>query len=463
MGPGVNETEIKVLGMRRFAMAADYTRTNGVTTPLFSFAIAGVLWQWFPAWQVFTWAALASSFQLSMGLIAHLALKDQNDPNRADRWTRRLMSMAFVSGCVFSSVILLFYVPGERLNNMFLVAVAVACLATLAAMTAPHRGMMVASSAPFVAVICSVMLIHEAYPYNFILTGMAVLYCAETFVTSNKLSGMVGRMIGLQIGNDRLIASLAVEKDEADQARIRAERASRAKSNFLANMSHELRTPLNAILGFSEIIRDRVFGDQALPRYAAYANDIHGSGTHLLKLINDILDLSRIEAGKWELYEEPVALPGLLAEIERLHAAEARTRGVVLDWRCGPCPELLADRKALTQIMVNLASNAIKFTPKDGTVSLEAFQEGPEIVLRVTDTGSGIAEQDLPRIMERFGQARHDVAAVAQIGVGLGLPIVKGLAEAHGGSLVVESELGRGTKVTVRFPASRTLLGAQAA
>lgn len=451
----MSQTERDLLQMRRFAMAADYTRTNGFTTPFLSFAIAGVLWQWFPAWQVFSWAALASSFQLAMGLMAHLALRDRDDLASASRWVRRMMTAAFFSGCIFSSVILIFYLPGERLNNMFLVAVAVACLATLAAMTAPHRGMMIASSAPFVVVTCAVMLLHEAYPYNLILTGMAILYCIETFVTANKLFGMVGRMINLQIGNDLLISSLASEKAESDQARIRAERASRAKSNFLANMSHELRTPLNAILGFSEIIRDRVFGEAAGQKYSAYAGDIHDSGRHLLSLIDDILDLSRIEAGKLELKDEVIFLNALCLDVVKLNSPQAAAKGLKLQIECAAGVDVVADQKAITQILVNLVANAVKFTPEGGKVTLRTIRQGGALALEVEDTGVGIAPDDLNLVLERFGQARHDVAALAGKGVGLGLPIAKGLAEAHGGELTLHSVAGEGTCVRVVLPPHR--------
>lgn len=456
-------TEHDLHRMRRFAMAADYMRTNGFTTPFFSFAIAGILWQWYPAWQVFAWAALASACQISLGVVAHHSLKASADPAMWTLWRKRLCACSILAGCAFGGAIIVFYMPDERLNNVLLIAVGVGSLATLAAMTAPDRGVMIVATAPFAVILCSVMAVNEPYPYNVILTAMAALYCAETYGTAYKLSGMVGRMIGLQIGNDRLIESLAQEKRDADHARIRAENASKAKSNFLANMSHELRTPLNAILGFSEIIRDRSFGEQAMPRYSAYASDIHNSGVHLLNLINDILDLSRIEAGKWELQDERIAVPELFGAVLKLHAVQAAAQGVTLTSGNALDADLVADRKALSQILVNLVSNAVKFTPPGGRVTLRACREADAVCIDVTDTGAGISAEDMPRVLERFGQAQHDVAMAGQKGVGLGLPIVKGLVEAHGGSLSIESEPGKGTRVVVRLPASRMVPAAQAA
>lgn len=195
----MTDIDTDLYGIRRFTMAADYMRTNGFSTPLFSIAIAGILWQWFPAWLVFGWAAAASLAQLAMGLVAHMALKERDNPARLRIWRRRLIVVSILAGAIFGGAILGFYLPGERLNNVLLIAVGVASLATLAAMTSPDRGLMAAATGPFVFVLCAVMLINEAYPYNLILTGMALLYCAETFVTSNKLSGVVGRLIDLQI------------------------------------------------------------------------------------------------------------------------------------------------------------------------------------------------------------------------------------------------------------------------
>jgi two-component system, cell cycle sensor histidine kinase PleC len=459
----VTQTDIALHETRRFAMAANYLRTNGFTTPLFSFAIAGILWQWFPAWLVFGWAAITSTAQFTLGFVAHFALRGCERPGRLNAWRARLLAAITVSGAAFACAVMLFYVPGERLNNILLIATAVGSLATLAAMTAPDRGLMIATTGPFAFVLCFVMAVHEPYPYNLLLSAVALLYCAETYVTAGKLSNMVGQMLDLQIGNGKLISSLALEKAEAEHARVRAESASRAKSNFLANMSHELRTPLNAILGFSEVIRDRTFGEAAAPRYSAYASDIHDSGRHLLALINDILDLSRIEAGKWELAEAVIEMPILTDSVVKLTAPLAEHRGIDILSQCDETHGLFADRKAVAQILINLVSNAVKFTAAGGQVCVTAKLQGGAWVLEVRDTGCGISPEDMPRVLERFGQARHDVASVAGKGVGLGLPITKGLVEMHGGSLTIESEMDVGTVVRVEFPQHRTIRQAAAA
>jgi PAS domain S-box-containing protein len=239
-------------------------------------------------------------------------------------------------------------------------------------------------------------------------------------------------------------------------ARDQAESANRAKSEFLATMSHELRTPLNAIIGFSEIIGTETLGPVGSVRYRDYADDIHASGQHLLDLINDILDLSKVESGMDELHEEDVETPEIAHSVLRLVQQRAQKQGVALALELPhDPPNLRADRRKLKQILVNLLANAIKFTEAGGTVALEIrCGQDSGYVFQVTDTGIGIAREDIPKALAQFGQVdsthsrRHE-------GTGLGLPLTKALVELHGGTLELESEPGRGTTVTVRFPAER--------
>ncbi|HLB79634.1 MAG TPA: HAMP domain-containing sensor histidine kinase, partial [Dongiaceae bacterium] len=247
-------------------------------------------------------------------------------------------------------------------------------------------------------------------------------------------------------------------------AKETAEQASRAKSDFLANMSHELRTPLNAILGFSETIAGELFGPIGQPRYTSYARDIHASGTHLLAIINDILDLSKIEAGKYEIRPEPVEVAALVDECLKIVAGQAAERGVALSAKVDPAlPPLHLDKRAAKQILLDLLSNALKFTPADGavTVVVERLADGGA-ALRVSDTGIGIAADDIPRILTPFVQVESAMTR-QHAGTGLGLPIAKALAEMHGGKLSIESTPGHGTIVSVRFGPSRVLVAATSA
>ena len=263
------------------------------------------------------------------------------------------------------------------------------------------------------------------------------------------------RLLTLQNERQELILDLTRAKAESDFARERAERASHAKSQFLANMSHELRTPLNAILGFSELLETRRVLEQPT-KAIEYAHHIRQSGSHLLTLINDILDLAKIEAGRMELNEHAVDLQALLCDGIETLKPRATARGLALECSCHPeLPRVRADGRALRQIVLNLLSNAVKFTPAGGRVTAFALRLGDgAIAFGVRDTGIGIAANDVARIFETFGQSRYDITT-AERGTGLGLAIVKGLIESHGGSVRLGSTPGVGTEVTAILPAAR--------
>ena len=236
-------------------------------------------------------------------------------------------------------------------------------------------------------------------------------------------------------------------------AKEEAETASRAKSSFLAHMSHELRTPLNAIIGFSEVIAREVLGPIGNAQYHEYASHIHSSGGHLLSLINDLLDLSKIEAGKLELYEEQVALPALLQRCVVFVGEPLRANDLRLNMEIDPdLAIVLCDERKLKQVVVNLLSNAVKFTPAGGCITLAAARDGAnDLVIRVADTGIGIAAEHIAQVMMPFGQVDGALSREHR-GTGLGLPLAKDLIELHGGSLTLESQPGAGTTVTIRLP-----------
>jgi Amt family ammonium transporter len=247
--------------------------------------------------------------------------------------------------------------------------------------------------------------------------------------------------------------------NELRDARDAAELANASKSQFLANMSHELRTPLNAIIGFSEVMNGELFGPMENERYKDYVGDIHKSSSHLLSLINDILDLSKIEADRYELYEEELDVPEVVASCERMMRHRSEEAGVNLTVTVDDgLPLLMADKRALRQIMLNLVSNAVKFTPKGGSIQLAAFLEPDQrMAFRVTDTGVGMAKKDIPIALEPFRQIGKDSNIYSTEGTGLGLPLTRALARMHGATLVIESEPGEGTTITVRMPHDRVL------
>ena len=245
--------------------------------------------------------------------------------------------------------------------------------------------------------------------------------------------------------NARALAELAEKHQAASET---AESASKAKSEFLANMSHELRTPLNAIIGFSEMMQREMFGPLGDRRYKEYSGDILSSGQHLLALINDILDMSKIEAGKMNIRPEPLDLLELTEDTVRLVRTRADSGGLTIGIEIpSTLPEVEADYRALKQILLNLLSNAVKFTPRGGRVTVSAA-EGADGRMRVSvkDTGIGIAEADLARLARPFEQIESQHSKTQQ-GTGLGLALTKSLVERHGGTLQMESQPGAGTTV----------------
>jgi signal transduction histidine kinase len=238
--------------------------------------------------------------------------------------------------------------------------------------------------------------------------------------------------------------------------------AARAKSDFLANMSHELRTPLNAIIGFSEVMTAQLLGPLA-DRYREYAADITHSARHLLALISDILDLSKVEAGRMELAEQPVDLAeAMTACITMVSPAADKGKITVAADLPPDLPQVRGDRRRIVQVLLNLLTNAVKFTREGGRVTLAARAEADGVTIRIADTGIGIAAEDLPRVMQDWGQARSDLTRDGE-GTGLGLPLSRRLMELHQGTLQLESRLGEGTTVTLWFPSQRLLASAAAA
>ena len=325
---------------------------------------------------------------------------------------------------------------------------------------------MVASSLP-IAVFTATIPVTAAVALNFVLRGdlhnyilgiMAIAaQCYFALLAHRLYSSGLATLIA-RAEKDALIGELEQAKSISDEARRRAEGANIAKSQFLAQMSHELRTPLNAILGFSEVMKTEVFGPHAVPAYKDYCSDIHSSGQHLLNLINEILDLSRIEAGRYELHEEPISLTVVVEDCHHLLKLRAQNRGIVIHESFEPdLPRLWADERALRQVCLNLLSNAIKFTPQGGEVWLKVgWTAAGGQYMSVKDSGPGIPEEEIAVVLSKFGQGSNAIKSAEQ-GTGLGLPIAKNLVELHGGTFTLKSKVRIGTELIATFPPERVM------
>ncbi|HKA76177.1 MAG TPA: HAMP domain-containing sensor histidine kinase [Pseudolabrys sp.] len=325
---------------------------------------------------------------------------------------------------------------------------------------------MLASSLP-TAVFAATFPVTTAVALDFILQGrlrdyilaiMAITAQGYFAALTYRLYSSTLATLEARAEKDALIGELEQAKAISDEARRRAEAANIAKSRFLAQMSHELRTPLNAILGFSEVMKTEVFGEHSVAAYKEYSSDIHNSGVHLLGLINEILDLSRIEAGRYELNEESVSLVAIVEDCHHLLKLRASNRGIIIHEVFEPeLPRLWADERAIRQICLNLLSNAIKFTPPAGEIWLKVgWTASGGQYISVKDTGAGIPEEEIPIVLASFGQGSNSIKSAEQ-GAGLGLPIAKSLVDLHGGTFNLKSKLRIGTEVIVTFPPERVV------
>jgi len=294
--------------------------------------------------------------------------------------------------------------------------------------------------------------------HNYVLAALAATAEGYFVMLAYRLYSTTLATIEARAEKDALIGELEQAKAKSDEARRHAEAANIAKSRFLAQMSHELRTPLNAILGFSEVMKSEVFGPHSVPTYKEYAGDIHNSGVHLLNLINEILDLSRIESGHYELNEEAVSLTQIVEDCHHLLNLRAKHRGLAIHESFEPdLPRLWADERAVRQTCLNLLSNAIKFTPQGGEVWLKVgWTASGGQYMSIRDNGPGIPEEEIPIVLASFGQGSNAIKTAEQ-GTGLGLPIAKSLVDLHSGTFTLRSKLREGTEVVVTFPPERVM------
>lgn len=424
------------------------------------FALASMFWA--PKIEACIWLGLVICAKVVLlELCRRFSMTPQADID-VRLWRRRFIVAELINGFTWAGFALIgVFEPAATeapfSSHVFMFAMLMVVLAIRMTFASPVMGILYAGTIPMtLAVVGRLCLIGD--PFYLALAAMATGVHAYFITLAKGLNSTALAMIEYRVQKDVLISEIEEEKLISDEARRRAEAANKAKSRFLATMSHELRTPLNAIMGFSEVMRDEVIGPLNNPIYKDYSKSIHDSGQHLLNLINEILDLSRIEAGRYELHEEPVHLADIADDSCRLLKLRAQAKALEIVEAYEPkLPQVWADQKAIRQICLNLLSNALKFTPRGGriTITTSALPDGGQM-LSVRDTGPGIPPEEIPRVLLAFGQGSlaHETA---EGGTGLGLPIVKNLIEVHGGSLELKSELRKGTEAIVRLPAVRVL------
>jgi two-component system cell cycle sensor histidine kinase PleC len=438
-------------------MFAKNELSSAVTAPLLAVIVAIGAMFWAPPRDLLLWLGAVLVAKGVQVIVCAQFIKTPRNDAASPAWRARITSAEFLYGVTWAAVA--FISPdtqGEAAHTFifasFLVVIAMRMLFASALMPMVYAGTLPMTAA---IVVCFALL---DSPFYWAMAAMTVGVHIYFIWLMSGFNSTVVHMLEFRAEKDALIAELERAKAISEEARTRAEEANLAKSRFLATMSHELRTPLNAIIGFSEIIQGEILGPHGNPTYKEYANDIHQSGQHLLNLINEILDISRIEAGRYELNESPVDLAKVVADCHRLMRLRAETKELKIVELFEPgLPQLWADERALRQICLNLLSNAVKFTPVGGTVTLAIGSTGLDgQFLSVHDTGPGIPEDEIPSVLRSFGQGSLAQQA-AEGGTGLGLPITKGLTELHDGTFELKSSLGYGTEVIISFPRKRVI------
>ncbi|MCJ7788347.1 MAG: HAMP domain-containing histidine kinase [Methyloceanibacter sp.] len=428
-----------------------------VTTPLLAIVVAMGAMFWAPPRELLLW--LGTVF-VAKGILIALCrqfAKAPRDDATTPVWRAKITAAEFLYGVTWAGIAFIAPATQSETAHTFIFAALLIVISMRMLFASTAMPIVYAGTLPMtVAIVIRFALLDN--PFYWAMAAMAVGVHFYFIWLMTGFNATVMAMLEYRAEKDALIAELEQAKSISDDARSRAEEANLAKSRFLATMSHELRTPLNAILGFSEIMQGELLGPHSNPTYKEYANDIHQSGQHLLNLINEILDISRIEAGRYELNEGPVSLAGVAEDCHRLMRLRAENKGLKIVEAFAPnLPQIWADERAIRQICLNLLSNAIKFTPSGGTVTLTIGRTsaGGQF-LSVKDTGPGIPEGEIPRVLRSFGQGSL-AHQTAEGGTGLGLPITKGLIELHDGVFELKSKLRYGTEVIVTFPRKRMM------
>jgi len=435
---------------------AQHQANAAYVMPILILMIALVSSHWQGWYMAGIWAGITILAHAILSLISIKYLKSETNKVSLSRWrnfffaSQVLIAMVWAVYTTFDCV--------SCTNNQYsivqfsaiLVFQAITCMLTYAFR---HAALMMIAPA---SVILASRFIMTYEPAMMLMGGITLSAIIFFYIIADRFKKSVVTMFEYTTTKEILIAELETEKSISEAARSRAEEANMAKSRFLATMSHELRTPLNAILGFSEIMRDEVMGPMENSNYKEYVADIHNSGSHLLKLINEILDISRIEAGKHELKEEKMKLISIVDEAVHMISIKAKQKNVSLITKFEEAmPTIWVDERAIRQITLNLISNALKFTPSGGEIMVKVgwTAKGGQYI-SIKDTGPGIPEDEIPIVLSSFGQGTIAINNAEQ-GTGLGLTIVQALLQMHQGRFDLKSKLREGTEAIAYLPKDR--------
>ncbi|MBL8572563.1 MAG: sensor histidine kinase [Hyphomicrobiaceae bacterium] len=420
----------------------------------------GMIWVDQPI--VLGWATLVLACHVATIMIARNFLRLPRDEGVVRTWRNRFVGLDLANGIAWALLFLIPPATGQSVEVFqfaaMLIVVAVGVMLSSNIPTA-----MISTTSPIVVATAVGFASRGTpgtggIPYTYAMAAMAIGVLAFFLILGYRLyySGLA--MVESRAEKDSLIAELEQAKAISDESRRKAEEANLAKSRFLATMSHELRTPLNAILGFSEVIKGEMLGPLENATYKDYVGDIHASGQHLLNLINEILDISRVEAGRYKLNEEAVTLLYTVEDCVHMMKLRAKNKGLtIVEQYEDNLPKIWADERAMRQIVLNVLSNAVKFTPAGGSITVKVgWTAGGGQYVSIKDTGPGIPEEEIPVVLSAFGQGSIAIKSAEQ-GTGLGLNIVQALVAMHDGTFDLRSKLREGTEITFTIPSPRVL------
>jgi two-component system, cell cycle sensor histidine kinase PleC len=431
--------------------------------PILAMLMALTAISWVPVQVVMFWlVGTLGCHSLQLFLCNRYFLQERAQSDQRD-WIGMISASELFQGVFWALPLFLFWQDSSDVQRMFMMVSIMAVCAVRLLVVSNFMPVLIAGTG-VIALGVALRCAFGNSPIFYSMAGLVVMLEVFFLFVARQLQETARERLVFRAQKDDLIEQLRLEKERAETERAKAEDANRAKSMFLANMSHELRTPLNAIMGFSEVLENEMFGPIQNKAYKNYAGDIHNSGRYLLTLINDILDLSRIEAGRRDIHEEPTHMIDCLHHASTLLQARSDEKKLSVSIDApGSLPKLLCDYRALNQIAINLLTNAVKFTPDNGTIRMKAevLPDG-RMAMSVADDGPGIPKAEQQQLMMAFSRGAQ-ATKLAIEGAGLGLPIVKGLMEAHSGSLSIRSEPGQGTEITCYFPAARVLSGPRGA